>query len=259
MAAVLLQGLSKSYPSGRLAVDAVDLAIGGGEFVVIVGPSGCGQTTLLRLIAGLEDPSHGTISIGGRVVNTVPPHERDVAMVFQNSALYGHLNVEGNLRFALEQRRCVRGLHTLFTAARRAETAVIRRRVQEAAESLGIADLLPRRPAELSGGQRQRVALGRALVRNPRVLLLDEPLSNLDANLREEMRAELRRIHQATRATTLHVTHDQEEALNLADRVVVMNCGRVQQVGTPTEVCTQPANQFVARFLGSLRPARVTG
>jgi multiple sugar transport system ATP-binding protein len=236
MAGIEIENVTKTYEGGVEAVRGVTLRLEEGEFCVLVGPSGCGKTTLLRMVAGLEEVTSGTISIGGRVVNRVPPADRDIAMVFQNYALYPHMTVRGNLAFGLEMRKVAR--------------PEIERRVREAAETLGLDDLLDRRPKELSGGQRQRVALGRALVRQPRAFLFDEPLSNLDAKLRVQMRAELKRLHRRLRTTTVYVTHDQEEAMTLGDRVVVMKGGLVQQEGGPLELYERPANRFVAGFVG---------
>jgi multiple sugar transport system ATP-binding protein len=229
-------GLSKSY--GDVAVlRSIDLHIEDGEFVVLVGPSGCGKSTLLRLIAGLEEASSGEIRIGDRIVNELAPKERDVAMVFQSYALYPHMTVRQNLSFSLQ----LRGL-----AKDAIETAV-----RTASEKLGIQELLDRKPRALSGGQRQRVAMGRALVRNPQVFLFDEPLSNLDARLREQMRYEIRRLQRELKTTTMYVTHDQIEAMTMADRIVAMNAGVAQQVGTPAQLYDDPANLFVAGFIGS--------
>ncbi|MSR17573.1 MAG: ATP-binding cassette domain-containing protein [Phycisphaerales bacterium] len=251
MAEVLLAAVSKVYPGGARAVETLDLAIGHGEFVVLVGPSGCGKSTTLRMIAGLEDATSGELSIDGRVVNEVAPKDRDVAMVFQNYALYPHLSVRGNLSFPLEQRRHHGGILSRFTAAGRSERASIDARVDAVAQTLGITPLLNRKPAQLSGGQRQRVAVGRAMVRDPKVFLFDEPLSNLDAKLRGEMRTELRILHKRLGATMIYVTHDQEEAMSLADRIVVMHSGRLQQAGSPIDVYQRPVNRFVASFIGT--------
>jgi len=236
MAHVLLSKISKDYPGPVRAVDDVSLEIADGEFVVLVGPSGCGKSTTLRMIAGLEEITSGTISIGGRVVNEVHPKDRDIAMVFQNYALYPHMTVYKNMAFALKLRKVPR--------------AEIDRKVHETARILGIENLLERKPRQLSGGQRQRVAVGRAIVREPKAFLFDEPLSNLDAKLRVETRAELKALHQRLKTTTVYVTHDQEEAMTLGDRVVIMCGGIVQQVGAPLEVYRQPVNRFVAGFLG---------
>lgn len=223
----------------------IDLTIEDGEFTVLVGPSGCGKTTLLRLIAGLDEASGGQVSIGDTDVTGLEPRERDVAMVFQNYALYPHMSVYENMEFGLK--------------ARRIEAAEIESRVARAAGMLGIDDLLGRKPGELSGGQQQRVAIGRAVVRNPRVFLFDEPLSNLDARLRIEMRTELLKLHRGLGATVIYVTHDQEEAMTMGDRIVVMNEGSIQQVGTPREIFFQPNNLLVAGFIGSPPMNRVPG
>ncbi|MEE2972320.1 MAG: ATP-binding cassette domain-containing protein [Planctomycetota bacterium] len=241
MASVTLESIGKVYPGGVRAVEGVDLAIEDGEFVVLVGPSGCGKSTTLRMVAGLEDISEGTLRIGDRVVNQIAARDRDVAMVFQNYALYPHLDVRRNLSFGLERRRRKLGI----------TKEDIEARVRETAASLGIEDLLGRLPRQLSGGQRQRVAVGRALVRDPAVFLLDEPLSNLDARLRVETRAELRVLHRRLAATMRYVTPDQAEAMSLGDRLVVMHRGRVQQVGSPMDVYRRPVNRFVATFVGS--------
>jgi multiple sugar transport system ATP-binding protein len=256
MAKVTLQQLSKVYPGGVRAVDAVDLDVQSGELVVLVGPSGCGKSTTLRMVAGLEEISSGTLKIGGRVVNEVPARDRDIAMVFQSYALYPHLSVEENLGFGLQRRRKFRStlrriLSRDYRAAARAEDSEIRAQVAHAAATLGIESLLLRKPGALSGGQRQRVAVGRALVREPKVFLFDEPLSNLDTKLRVEMRAEIKELHRKTGATMLYVTHDQEEAMTLGDRLVVMQGGAVQQCASPAEVYTRPANRFVAGFVGT--------
>jgi len=239
MVRLLLEQLEKVYPNGMAAICDFSLAVDSGEMVALVGPSGCGKTTLLRLIAGLETATRGTITLGGRVVNHLAPKERNVAMVFQNPALYPHLDAYGNLGFSLRLRRVPR--------------KAIHQRVLEAATMLGIEHLLGRRPGELSGGEAQRVALGRAVVRRPDCFLLDEPLSSLDAPLRAQMRAELKRFHQHLGITTLYVTHDQEEAMTLGRRIVVVRGGRIQQVGDPLEVYRHPQNGFVAGFIGSPR------
>jgi len=236
MAKVLLKDLNKKYDDTH-AVKNVNLEIRDREFVVLVGPSGCGKTTTLRMVAGLEEITSGEISIDGRVVNDLPPMDRDIAMVFQNYALYPHMSVYDNMAFGLKMRKFGRD--------------EIQKRVREAAEILGIQPLLARRPRQLSGGQRQRVALGRAIVRHPRVFLFDEPLSNLDAKLRVQMRVELKRLHERLETTAIYVTHDQVEAMTLGDRVVVMKDGLVQQVGEPLELYGRPANRFVAGFIGS--------
>ncbi len=237
MARVLLEQVSKVYPGGVRAVDRIDLTVADQEFVVLVGPSGCGKSTTLRMVAGLEEITEGTITIGTRVVNDVPPKDRDIAMVFQNYALYPHMSVFKNMAFGLKLRKYPR--------------KEIEQRVEEAARILGISNLLERKPKALSGGQRQRVAVGRAIVRQPKAFLFDEPLSNLDAKLRVEMRAELKKLHRKLMTTTIYVTHDQEEAMTLADRVVVMKDGLVQQCAPPLDVYDYPANRFVATFIGS--------
>lgn len=237
MARVVLDSVTKSYPGGVKAVQCVSLAIGDGEFVVLVGPSGCGKSTLLRMIAGLEEISDGTIRIGERIVNDLPPKARDIAMVFQNYALYPHMTAYENMAFALKLRRVSR--------------SEISSAIEKTAAMLGLTDLLPRLPRQLSGGQRQRVALGRAIVRQPAVFLFDEPLSNLDAKMRVQLRVEIKRIHQTLKRTMVYVTHDQIEAMTMGDRIVVMNEGVVQQVGTPDEIYNFPANVFVASFIGT--------
>ena len=234
---VELVGVRKEYEGGVVAVHGVDLCVRAGEFVVLVGPSGCGKSTTLRMIAGLESISAGTISIGGRVVNDVPPADRDIAMVFQSYALYPHMSVRDNMAFALRLRK--------------RSAAEIHSRVEAAAETLGLGALLDRTPRQLSGGQRQRVAIGRAIVREPRVFLFDEPLSNLDAALRSEMRRELATLHRKLAATMIYVTHDQVEAMTLGDRIVVMHEGRIAQVDTPANVYDRPRDTYVAGFLGS--------
>ncbi|MBR0667416.1 sn-glycerol-3-phosphate ABC transporter ATP-binding protein UgpC [Roseomonas hellenica] len=236
MAQVLIQSLNKKFDEVHVVKD-VNLEIRDKEFMVFVGPSGCGKTTTLRMIAGLESITSGQVMIGDTVVNTLPPMDRDIAMVFQNYALYPHMTVYDNMAFGLKMRKFAKD--------------DIRRRVQDAADILDIRDYLHRKPRQLSGGQRQRVALGRAIVRHPRVFLFDEPLSNLDAKLRVQMRIELRKLHERLGTTAVYVTHDQVEAMTLGDRVVVMRDGRVQQVGEPLELYYQPANRFVAGFLGS--------
>ncbi len=237
MAQVTLRKVSKSYDQHVQAVKSVDLDIADEEFVVLVGPSGCGKTTTLRMIAGLEEITDGEISIGGELVNDVPPRDRDIAMVFQNYALYPHMTVFDNMAFGLKLRKFPR--------------SEIKQRVDEAARILDIGTLLERKPKALSGGQRQRVAMGRAIVRHPKVFLFDEPLSNLDAKLRVQMRTEIKKVHQAVRTTTVYVTHDQVEAMTLADRVVVMNHGVIEQVGPPQELYHNPVTRFVAGFIGS--------
>jgi multiple sugar transport system ATP-binding protein len=237
VAEIEAERVTRIFPGGVRAVDEVSLRVRDGEFVALVGPSGCGKTTLLRLVAGLDEATSGTIRIGGRPVNDLPPARRDLAMVFQNYALYPHMTVFENLSFGLRLRRTPR--------------EEIDRRVRETARMLGLEELLDRRPRELSGGQRQRVALGRVIVRRPQAFLFDEPLSNLDAQLRVRVRAELKRIHRELGTTSLYVTHDQEEAMTLADRVVVLKDGRVQQEGTPLEIYERPCNRFVASFVGT--------
>ncbi|GMV26433.1 MAG: sn-glycerol-3-phosphate import ATP-binding protein UgpC [Phycisphaerae bacterium] len=237
MAQVILNDVRKVYPNGFEAVKGVSLDITDGEFVVLVGPSGCGKSTTLRMVAGLEDISAGTIAIGERVVNDIEPKDRDIAMVFQNYALYPHMTAYKNMAFALKLRKTPK--------------AEIERRVREAARMLDIERLLDKRPKEMSGGQRQRVAVGRAIVREPKCFLFDEPLSNLDAKLRVTTRAELKALHHRLKTTTIYVTHDQEEAMTLGDRIVVMSDGLIQQAGPPLEVYRKPANRFVAAFIGT--------
>jgi len=236
MAAVNLRGVFKSFGSTRV-VHGVDISIADGEFCVLVGPSGCGKSTLLRMIAGLEEISGGEIEIGARVVNNVPPKERDIAMVFQNYALYPHMTVFDNMAFSMK-------------LAGESRTKM-RERVEVAANILGLMEYLDRYPRQLSGGQRQRVAMGRAIVRDPQVFLFDEPLSNLDAKLRVQMRTEIKELHQRLTTTSIYVTHDQIEAMTMADKIVVMNAGRTEQIGSPLELYDHPANLFVAGFIGS--------
>jgi len=236
MAAVALRKVVKHYDD-TVAVRGIDLDIADKEFVVLVGPSGCGKSTTLRMIAGLEDITGGEVSIGGQVVNDVPPKDRDIAMVFQNYALYPHMTVFENMSFGLRLKRV--------------DKTQIRQRVENAARILDITELLERKPRQLSGGQRQRVAMGRAIVRDPKVFLFDEPLSNLDAKLRVQMRTEIKKVHQKVRTTTIYVTHDQVEAMTLADRVVVMNAGTIEQTGAPNDLYHSPATKFVAGFIGS--------
>jgi multiple sugar transport system ATP-binding protein len=249
MAEIALENVTKAFDGGVLAVDDVNLTIADGEFVVLVGPSGCGKSTLLRMIAGLEEITDGTISIGGRDVTELPPPERDIAMVFQNYALYPHMSVRENLGFGLSVR------HT--------PKAEIRRRVDDVATLLGLSELLDRKPAHLSGGQRQRVAMGRAIIREPVAFLMDEPLSNLDAKLRVGMRASLAQLHARLSVTSIYVTHDQTEAMTLGQRVAVMSDGRIVQVDVPQRLYQEPRNLFVAAFIGSpsmnLVRARVEG
>ena len=237
MATIDLVDVRKTYAGKVEAVKGINLAIADGELVVLVGPSGCGKSTLLRMIAGLETITGGTVAIGGRVVNKEEPAARDIAMVFQNYALYPHMTVRQNLEYGLKNRRTPR--------------KVIDERVAEAARILEIAPFLDRRPRQLSGGQRQRVAMGRAIVRQPKAFLFDEPLSNLDAKLRGQMRVEIRHLQRTLRTTSVYVTHDQLEAMTLADRLVVMNGGRIEQVGLPTELYEKPASLFVAGFIGT--------
>ena len=236
MAEVTIRNLKKSYGTTEV-IHGLDVDIKNGEFVVLVGPSGCGKSTLLRMIAGLEGISDGQISIGDRVVNNLPPAERDIAMVFQNYALYPHKTVASNMAFSLR----MKGM----------DKAEIKMRVDRAAEVLGLTPYLQRYPRALSGGQRQRVAMGRAIVRDPQVFLFDEPLSNLDAKLRVQMRAEIRELHQRLKSTTVYVTHDQIEAMTMADKIVVMQNGHIEQVGSPLELYDSPTNTFVAGFIGS--------
>jgi multiple sugar transport system ATP-binding protein len=237
MAAVSFESVGKVYPDGTRAVEELDLEVEDGEFVVLVGPSGCGKTTALRMVAGLEEITEGEIRIGDRVVNGLGPRERDIAMVFQNYALYPHMDVYRNMAFGLTTRKVPK--------------QEARRRVEEIARVLGLHSLLARKPAQLSGGQRQRVAMGRAIVREPRVFLMDEPLSNLDAKLRVQMRAQISRIQREIEATTIYVTHDQVEAMTMGDRVAVMRGGVLQQVDAPQRLYEHPANLFVASFIGS--------
>ena len=247
MSAVELKGVRKHF-DGQEAIRGVDLSIGSGEFCVFVGPSGCGKSTLLRIVAGLEDVSAGQVFIDGVDVTTKPPRERGIAMVFQSYALYPHMTVHGNIAFGLE-------------TGRRLSRDEIDRKVRAAAETLALTPLLDRLPRQLSGGQRQRVAIGRAIVRQPKVFLFDEPLSNLDATLRVQMRIELAKLHQSIKTTMVYVTHDQVEAMTLADKIVVLNAGRIEQVGAPVELYERPCNLFVAGFIGSSRmnflPCRV--
>src|SRR5436305_6699757 len=237
VAEIGIDGLTKVYPDGTLAVEDLDLAIGDAEFVVFVGPSGCGRTSVLRMVAGLEEITGGSVSIGGRVVNDLLPKERDIAMIFQNYALYPHMTVFDNMAFGLRQRRLPK--------------EEIERRVNDAAHTLGLDETLRRKPRTLSGGQRQRVAMGRAIVREPQAFLMDEPLSNLDAKLRVEMRAEILRLQRDLAVTTIYVTHDQTEAMTMGDRVVVMRRGVLQQTDEPQRLYERPANLFVAEFIGS--------
>ncbi|CAI7979432.1 Trehalose import ATP-binding protein SugC [Frankia sp. Hr75.2] len=237
MADIVLDHVTKRFPDGRLAVDDASLSIADGEFVILVGPSGCGKSTTLNMIAGLEDISSGELRIGGKVVNDLAPKDRDIAMVFQSYALYPHMSVRKNMGFAL--------------ALAKRPKEEIDQKVEEAARVLDLTEHLDRRPAQLSGGQRQRVAMGRAIVRSPKAFLMDEPLSNLDAKLRVQMRTEVSRIQNRLGTTMVYVTHDQTEAMTLGDRVAVLRSGRIQQVGTPTELYSRPATVFVAGFIGS--------
>src|SRR5690606_7429856 len=247
MATLSFRNVRKTYPGGVAVIHGIDMEVQDGEFVVIVGPSGCGKSTLMRMVAGLESITAGEIAIGGRVVNDLEPAERDIAMVFQNYALYPHMSVFDNMAYGLKIRRLGRD--------------EIRRRVEDAARILELDSLLERRPRQLSGGQRQRVAMGRAIVREPSVFLFDEPLSNLDAKLRVQMRLEIQKLHQRLGTTSLYATHDQVEAMTLAHRMVVMNQGVPEQIGTPQEVFARPASTFVASFIGSppmnLIPVRI--
>lgn len=237
MATVVLKGITKVYDGDVKAVDNIDVNVEDQEFVVLVGPSGCGKSTTLRMIAGLEDITSGELTIDGKVVNDVPPKDRDIAMVFQNYALYPHMSVYDNMAFGLKIRKFPK--------------EEIEQRVRDAAKILDIEELLDRKPKALSGGQRQRVAVGRAIVRKPKVFLFDEPLSNLDAKLRVQMRAEISALHSRLKATMIYVTHDQIEAMTMADKIVVMKFGVIQQVGSPLELYNKPANKFVAGFIGS--------
>jgi multiple sugar transport system ATP-binding protein len=237
MAGIALEGVAKVYDGGVRAVDGVDLTVEDGEFVVLVGPSGCGKSTLLRMIAGLEHITEGALRIGDKDVTNAAPRDRDIAMVFQNYALYPQMKVRDNLAFGLKLRKTPK--------------AEREQRVNEVAKILGLDELLDRKPGQLSGGQRQRVAMGRAIVRDPQVFLFDEPLSNLDAKLRVQMRAEIKELHQRLKTTTVYVTHDQIEAMTMADKIVVMHDGIVEQMGAPLDLYDRPANLFVAGFIGS--------
>ena len=237
MAELELRALTKTYPGGVTAVENASITIADGEFIVLVGPSGCGKSTLLRMVAGLESISAGEVLIGGEVVNEREPGERDIAMVFQNYALYPHMSVYDNMAYGLRNQRTPK--------------AEIERRIAEAAEILQLGEYLRRKPRQLSGGQRQRVAMGRAIVREPKAFLFDEPLSNLDAKLRVEMRGEIKQLQRRLGTTSIYVTHDQLEAMTLADRLVVLNKGRIEQIGAPLEVYRRPASTFVAGFIGS--------
>ncbi len=237
MSGVILKNVRKTYDNNKTVINNVNLEIKDKEFVVLVGASGCGKSTLLRMIAGLEDISEGEIFIGDKKVNDVPPKDRDIAFVFQSYALYPHMTVRENIAFGLKMRK--------------ADKKTIEKKVQEAAEILNLGEYLDRKPKQLSGGQRQRVALGRAIVRNPKVFLMDEPLSNLDAKLRVQMRSEIKKLHEKLQTTFIYVTHDQTEALTMGDRIVVLNNGDIQQVDTPYEIYNNPKNTFVAGFVGS--------
>lgn len=237
MAEVEFRDVTRKYAGDVVALDSLDLTVADGEFLILVGPSGCGKSTALRLLAGLDKPTSGEIRIGGSVVNSLSPGERDIAMVFQNYALYPHMSVYRNLAYGLRQRKTPR--------------AQVDKRVRDTAELLQISELLDRKPGQLSGGQRQRVAMGRALVRQPQAFLLDEPLSNLDAKLRNQVRGDLKRLHRELPVTSIYVTHDQVEAMTLGDRLCVMSNGRVQQIGTTDDIYNRPANTFVAAFMGS--------
>ena len=237
MATLTLTNVGKTYPGGVSAVTGASIDIADGEFIVLVGPSGCGKSTILRMIAGLEAITEGEVKIGGRVVNDLEPADRDIAMVFQNYALYPHMSVRRNMEYGLKNRRLARD--------------EIDRRIASAAATLQIDKFLDRKPRQLSGGQRQRVAMGRAIVREPAVFLFDEPLSNLDAKLRTQLRAELKDLHQRLGATFVFVTHDQVEAMSLADRIVIMSEGRIEQIGTPMDLYQNPASTFVAEFIGA--------
>ncbi|KEI12199.1 sugar ABC transporter ATP-binding protein [Clostridium novyi B str. ATCC 27606] len=237
MAKVVLKDVEKVYPNGFKAVHGINLEINDGEFMVFVGPSGCAKSTTLRMIAGLEEISSGTISIGNKIVNNIPPKDREIAMVFQNYALYPHMSVYDNMAFSLKIRKTPKD--------------IIDKKVKEAAKNLDLQEVLKRKPKELSGGQRQRVAVGRAIVRDPKVFLFDEPLSNLDAKLRVHMRVQLSKLHKELKTTMIYVTHDQVEAMTMGDRICVMNFGRIMQVDTPLNLYNHPANKFVAEFIGS--------
>ncbi|WIV49828.1 sn-glycerol-3-phosphate ABC transporter ATP-binding protein UgpC [Marivivens sp. LCG002] len=237
MAQVILNTLRKVYPNGFEAVKPASFTIEKGEFVVLVGPSGCGKSTMLRMIAGLEDITEGDLYIGDRIVNTVDPADRDIAMVFQNYALYPHMTVRKNIGYGLKNRKIAKD--------------VIAQKVEDAANLLNLSDYLDRKPSQLSGGQRQRVAMGRAIVRDPSLFLFDEPLSNLDAKLRNQMRIEIKALQRRLGVTSVYVTHDQVEAMTMADRIIVMNGGKIEQIGTPNEVYHSPASTFVASFMGA--------
>lgn len=237
MSSVILKNVRKTYDNSKTVINNVNLEIKDKEFVVLVGASGCGKSTLLRMIAGLEDITEGEIYIGDKKVNNIPPKDRDIAFVFQSYALYPHMTVRENIAFGLKMRKV--------------DKATIEKKVQEAAEILNLGEYLDRKPKQLSGGQRQRVALGRAIVRNPKVFLMDEPLSNLDAKLRVQMRSEIKKLHEKLQTTFIYVTHDQTEALTMGDRIVVLNNGDIQQAGSPEDIYNNPQNTFVAGFIGS--------
>lgn len=257
MAELTFVGVSKVFPGGVTAVDRLELTVQDGELLVLVGPSGSGKTTTLRLLAGLEQPTSGKFLIGQRDVTALPPQQRDLAMVFQQLGLYGHLTAQENMAFSLRLRQ--KGKWFAATGGERLSAGEIDQRVRQTAVLLGIDELLGRKPAELSGGQQQRVALGRAIVRRPQALLLDEPLASLDVPLRRALRQELRQLQEKTGLTTVYVTHDQAEAMALGDRIVVLNAGRMEQVGTPQDVYRRPATQFVAGFFGSQGMNFLTG
>ena len=238
MSDVILRGVRKVYDNKNVVIDNIDLEIKDKEFIVLVGASGCGKSTILRMIAGLEEISGGEILIGDKKVNNIPPKDRDIAFVFQSYALYPHMSVYDNIAFGLKMRKY--------------DKKTIDAKVREVADSLNLTELLNRKPKQLSGGQRQRVALGRAIVRNPKVFLMDEPLSNLDANLRVHMRSEIKRLHQKLKTTFIYVTHDQTEALTMGDRIVVLDKGKIQQADTPEVIYNQPKNKFVAGFIGQM-------
>lgn len=245
MSNVILKNVKKIYDNNKVVIDDINLEIKDKEFVVLVGASGCGKSTLLRMIAGLEDITEGEIFIGDKKVNNIPPKDRDIAFVFQSYALYPHMTVRENIAFGLKMRKVPK--------------AEIEKKVQEAAQILNLGEYLDRKPKQLSGGQRQRVALGRAIVRNPKVFLMDEPLSNLDAKLRVQMRSEIKKLHEKLQTTFIYVTHDQTEALTMGDRIVILNNGKIQQVATPDEVYNDPKNTFVAGFIGSPQMNFISG
>ena len=245
MSNVILKNVKKIYDNNKVVIDDITLEIKDKEFVVLVGASGCGKSTLLRMIAGLEDITEGEIFIGDKKVNNIPPKDRDIAFVFQSYALYPHMTVRENIAFGLKMRKVPK--------------AEIEKKVQEAAQILNLGEYLDRKPKQLSGGQRQRVALGRAIVRNPKVFLMDEPLSNLDAKLRVQMRSEIKKLHEKLQTTFIYVTHDQTEALTMGDRIVILNNGKIQQVATPDEVYNDPKNTFVAGFIGSPQMNFISG